>query len=107
MKKLIVGSMLIASVGSFGAFADELTGYISDAHCGAAHDKVSAKNTACIKKCLSSGSDPVLVHEGKVLKFDAANKDMAKAHAGEMVTVNGTVSGDTVNATSIEPAAAK
>ena len=107
MKKLILGSMLVAAVGSFSAFADEWTGYVSDAHCGAAHDKVSAANTACIKKCLGKGSDPVFVYQGKVLKFDPANKDMAEAHAGQMVTVNGTLNGDTVNATSIEPAAAK
>lgn len=104
MKKLVLGSMLVASVGCFGAFAEEMTGYISDSHCGAAHDKVSAANTACIKKCLGSGSDPVFVYQGKVLKFDSANKEMAQAHAGQMVTVNGTMSGDTVNATSIEAA---
>jgi hypothetical protein len=104
MKKLLVGSMLVAAVGAFGAFADEMTGYISDSHCGAAHDKVSAANTACIKKCLSKGSDPVFIYQGKVVKFDPANKEMAQAHAGQMVTVNGTMSGDTINATSIEPA---
>lgn len=102
MKKLIMGSMLIASVGSFAAFADQWTGYISDSHCGAAHDKVSAANTACIKKCLGNGSDPVFVSDGKVLKFDSADKQMAAKHAGQMVTVNGTLNGDTINATSIK-----
>lgn len=104
MKKLLLGSMLVAAVGSFAAMADEWTGYISDAHCGAKHDKVSAANTACIKKCLGSGSDAVFIHDGKVLKFDASNKDMAAAHAGQMVTVNGTLNGDTITATSIDQA---
>ena len=34
MKKLVFASIMAASLCSFGAFADEMTGYISEAHCG-------------------------------------------------------------------------
>ncbi|MBV9762909.1 MAG: hypothetical protein JO340_20280 [Acidobacteriaceae bacterium] len=104
MKKLLFASILTASLCSFGAFADEMTGYISDAHCGAAHSSPSDANTACIKKCLGGGSDPVLVSNGKVIKIDGASKDKAVAHAGENVTVNGTMDGDTLKIDSIQAA---
>jgi hypothetical protein len=104
MKKLIFASFMAASLCSFGAFADEMTGYVSDAHCGAAHSSPSAANTACINKCLKGGSDPVLVSNGKVIKIDAGSKDKAVAFAGENVTVNGTMDGDALKIDTIEKA---
>ena len=104
MKKLIFASILSASLCSFGALADEMTGYISESHCGTAHSSPSAANTACIKKSLNGGSDPVLVSNGKVIKIDASSKDKAVAFAGDNVTINGTLDGDTLKIASIEKA---
>ena len=103
MKILILTSLVAASLCSSVAMADELTGYISDAHCGAKHDKVSAANTKCVVgMCVKGGSDPVLVKDGKVMKFDADSKQKAVAHAGQMVKIDGTADGDTVKINSIE-----
>jgi len=104
MRKLILASTLTISLCSFAAFADDLTGYISDAHCGAAHNAPSAGNTSCINKCLKGGSDPVLVSNGKVMQFDAASKDKAKAFAGDNVKIDGAVDGDVVKINAIEKA---
>ncbi len=104
MKKLVFASVLAASLCSFGAFADELSGYVSDAHCGAAHNSPSAANTQCINKCLKGGSDPVLVSNGKVMKFDADSKEKARAFAGDNVKIDGTVEGDVVKISSIDKA---
>lgn len=104
MKKLIFASIMAASLCSFGAWADTMTGYISESHCGAAHSSPTAANTACVKKCLGGGSDPVLVSDGKVIKIDAASKDQAVAHAGENVTISGTMNGDALKIDSIEKA---
>lgn len=104
MKKLFFASALAVSLCSFVASADEITGYVSDSHCGKAHNAPSEKNTACVNKCLGSGSDPVLVSNGKVMKFDAESKDKAKALAGENVKIDGTMDGDTVKVSSIEKA---
>jgi hypothetical protein len=104
MKKLVLGSILTASLCSFGAFADQMTGYISESHCGTAHSSPSAANTACIKKCLNGGSDPVLVSDGKVIKIDPDSKEKAVAHAGENVTINGSMDGDNLKIESIEKA---
>ncbi len=104
MKKLLFASILTMSFCSVSVFADDITGYISDAHCGAAHNAPSAASTACINKCLKGGSDPVLVKDGKVMTFDSASKDKAQAHAGENVKIDGTMSGDVVTISSIEKA---
>ncbi len=100
MKKLILASALSISLCSVAAFADTMTGYISDAHCGAAHSTVSDANTKCIDACIKK-HDAVLVSDGKVYKIDAASQAKAKELAGKDVTVDGTMSGDTMTVTSI------
>lgn len=102
MKKLVFGSVVAVSLCSFAAFADNLTGYVSESHCAAKHDAPSAANTKCIQTCLKGGSDPVLVSEGKVYKFDAASRDKAIAHAGENVKIDGSLNGDTITISSID-----
>ena len=105
MKKFAMACFLTASLGSVAAFADSWTGYISDAHCGAKHDKVSAANTKCVvDMCIKGGADPVFVYQGKVLKFDADSTAKAKAFAGQEVKIDGTLDGDTVKITSIDKA---
>lgn len=102
MKRFVVSSALALSFFAVGAFAESMTGYISDAHCGTKHHAVSDSNTSCVKACLKGGADAVLVSDGKVYKLDDQSK--AKDYAGQMVTVNGTVNGDTVHVDSISAA---
>jgi hypothetical protein len=101
MKKLVFATILGGSLCCLGAFADDITGYISDAHCGAKHDSVSAANTKCIEGCLKS-SEPVIVADGKVWKVDADSRGKAVAHAGQKVKIDGAVTGDTVKINSID-----
>ena len=105
MKKLILGCCLTALTCSIGAFADQMTGYISDAHCGAKHSSPSAANTKCVKDmCIKGGADPVLVSDGKVIKFDDASKSKAVEFAGQNVKIDGTMDGDMLKVTSISEA---
>jgi hypothetical protein len=104
MKKFVLATFLVASVGSVAAVADSMTGYISEAGCGAKHSAVSAANTKCVDACIKKGSDPVLVSDGKVIKFDADSKEKAKAFAGQSVKIDGTMDGDVVKITSIDKA---
>jgi lantibiotic modifying enzyme len=104
MKKFVLATFLVASVGSVAAVADSMTGYISEAGCGAKHAAVSAANTKCVEACIKKGSDPVLVSDGKVMKFDADSKEKAKAFAGQSVKIDGTMDGDVVKITSIDKA---
>jgi hypothetical protein len=103
MKK---STLLLAALafGSFAASAEQMTGYISEAHCGAKHSTVSEANSKCISGCLKGGSDPVLVSDGKVMKFDAESVAKAKPHAGEMVKIDGKMEGDSIKIDSIETA---
>ena len=103
MKTIVLASILGASI-CLSAFAEDLTGYISDAHCGAKHDSVSDANTKCINGCLKGGADAVLVSNGKVMKFDSESREKAAAHAGQNVKIDGTVTGDTVKINTIEEA---
>ncbi len=84
MKKLVIASLFVASLGSAAAMAEELTGYISDSHCGAKHHEVSEANTKCVTGCLKGG-DPVLVVGDKVMKFDADSAAKAKEFGGQNV----------------------
>jgi hypothetical protein len=105
MKKLIFASVLGASLCSVAAYADDISGYISDAHCGAKHSAPSAANTKCIvDMCMKNGSDPVLVSNGKVMKFDDASKEKAKAFGGQNVKIDGSMTGDLVTVNSIDKA---
>lgn len=105
MKKLFVQSMFGIALVAGAVSAEEITGYVSDSHCGAKHNTVSEKNTKCVKDmCIKGGSDPVLVSNGKVMKFDAASREKAVAMAGENVKVMGTVDGDTIKVDSIDKA---
>lgn len=104
MKKLAFGCFFAVSLFSFAAAAEQMTGYVSESHCGATHSSPSAANTKCIEKCLKGGSDPVLVSDGKVMKFDDESKDKAKAYAGKNVTIDGSMDGNTVKVSSISEA---
>jgi hypothetical protein len=103
MKKIVLASLMAVTLGSFAAMAAELTGYISDAHCGAKHNAVSEANTKCVTGCLKGG-DPVLVVGEKVMKFDADSAAKAKEFGGQDVKIMGSVDGDVVKIDSISKA---
>ncbi len=103
MKKLALACTFLATVGSLSMMAEELTGYISDSHCGAKHHEVSEANTKCVESCLKNG-DPVLVVGDKVMKFDADSAAKAKEFAGQNVKIMASLEGDTVKINSIEKA---
>ncbi|HEX3436870.1 MAG TPA: hypothetical protein VHT24_08885 [Pseudacidobacterium sp.] len=94
---------VLLTLGVAGLSAQSSTtinGFISDAHCGAAHSSPSADAAKCVKGCMKGGSAAVLVSEGKVYKLkgeDAAIKSLA----GQNVTVTGTVDGDTITVASV------
>lgn len=104
MKKLLFSVFATVSLCSFAAFAEQMTGYISDSHCGAAHNSVSEANTKCIEACLKKGSDPVLVSEGKVMRFTPDSAPKARGFAGQEVKIDGSMDGDLVKINSIDKA---
>ena len=97
MKKLAAVTVLALTFASASAFAESLSGFVSDAMCAS---KGKANSAECAAKCIKGGSAPVLVVGDKVYKV--ANPDTLVAHAGHNVTVEGTVSGDTVTVKSVK-----
>lgn len=97
MKKLtFVIVLMLAFVLSVSA-ASKVTGYVSDAGCGAKQGAKAAseKHAACAQKCIKGGAQAVLVtEEGKVYKI--ADQSKVTDHAGHKVTVTAEVDGDTL-----------
>jgi len=79
--------------------AAEFKGFVEDTACAS---KAGMKdNAACAQKCIKGGSPAVLVAEdGKVYKI--ANQDKIVAHAGEKVTVNGSLKDDTITVETVQ-----
>ncbi len=99
MKKLVVLFALAAA----SAFAAEVNGFIADSHCGAKHEAGTAADAKCSQGCIKKGADAVLVtKDGTVYKIASDSQDKAKEFAGKAVTVNGSVSGDTLTIQSIQ-----
>jgi hypothetical protein len=92
MRKLTATWVLAAAV----SFGGELTGWISDATCGAANAKADSGSRECAKSCIKGGAAPVFVSDqgGKVYKL-AGKVEEAKAHLDYKVKVRGEVKGDT------------
>jgi hypothetical protein len=85
------------------AFADNLKGVISEAHCTTKHAVASEGAKKCVTGCIKKGSTPVLVSEGKVYKFADASK-VTEAMYGANVVVDGKVDGETITITTIKTA---
>jgi hypothetical protein len=101
MKKLAAVTALALSFAASGAFAETLTGYVSDAMCAADPHKVSsADHAACAQKCIKGGEKPVLVVDGKTV-YTITNPDTLVPHAGHKVTVEGDVKGGSLTVKSV------
>lgn len=92
MKKLIAIALLTFSFTA-SAMAAEFKGFVEDTAC--AGKPGMAGDAECAKKCIKGGSPAVLVGvDGKIYKI--SNQAKIVAHAGENVTVTGTLKGDTI-----------
>ena len=78
-----------------------MTGWISDADCGAKN--ANAEGADCAKACIKKGAAAVLVVDGKVYTIKGDGKQYAD-HAGKEVKVTGMVEGESIEIKSIEPA---
>jgi hypothetical protein len=101
MKKLLALTALAFSLTSASAFAESLTGVVADAMCAKDAAKASSPDhAACAKKCIKGGEPAVLIVGSKV--YAVSNPDKLTAFAGKTVTVDGTVSGDTLTVNSVK-----
>jgi hypothetical protein len=100
LKKLAILVVLGTSFSCFAANAAELTGYVSDAKCGAKGS--SEAHAKCADKCVKSGAAAVFVADGKVYKIDADDQAKVTDHVGHKVTIDGKIDGDTIKVDSVK-----
>lgn len=101
MKKLVALTTLAFSLGAASAFAETLTGTVSDAMCAGDTAKASKPDhEACAKKCIKGGEKPVLIVGEKV--YTITNPDTLVPHAGHHVTVDGDVNGSALTVKSVK-----
>ena len=92
MKKYLSLLVFFVSITVFAADNGKWTGYISDSHCGAAGN--NAGHAACAKKCIGEGYAPVFVVGDKVYAISDPKK--VDEFIGDKVTIEGSISGDTI-----------
>lgn len=79
------------------------SGVLTCSVCGAKHDKrMNQSAGGCTKICLKKGASYALVDGDKVYKLQG-NEEYLDKYAGERVTVSGTLNGDTLQVSSVEP----
>ena len=84
---LMVSLMVWASPKS-----SKMTGWVSDAMCGAKGD--NASHAACAKKCIGGGEKVVFVTDKDKKVMQVANQDSLKDHAGEHVSIEASTTAD-------------
>ena len=101
MKKLVSLAVIAFSLASASAFAETLTGVVSDAMCAKNPAKASSpEHAACAAKCIKGGSPAVLIVDGRV--YQVSNPDKIASFAGEKITVDGLVSAGTITVSSVK-----
>ena len=78
------------------AVGTDLTGWISDASCGASNANSTAASRECARNCINNGAAPVFVTDGDNKVYKIAGKTDVKAHLDGKVKVKGEVKGDTL-----------
>jgi hypothetical protein len=98
MRRIIAVTLLTMGIAASG-LAAEFKGFVEDEMCASKADMKG--NATCAKSCVGGGSPAVLVTEdGKVYKI--SNQAKIASHAGENVTVTGSLKGDTLTIDSVK-----
>ncbi len=79
------------------------TGKISDSMCGLKHMMPGGDKT-CTQSCIKEGSKYVLADEAHNKVYQLSDQKAAAQYPGEAVKVTGSLKGDTIQVSSIEPA---
>jgi hypothetical protein len=99
MKKLIGSAIFAMSFTALSAFGASMTGFVADSTCAAKGKGGQEAHADCAAKCIKGGAAPVLVVGDKVYKV--SNPDMLAPKAGMKVTVDASVSGDTITVSKV------
>lgn len=94
----LMASMSLAKTKEHAAKSkkETITGWISDAKCGAKF------NADCAKKCADAGQKLVVLSEKDKKVYEVANQDAVKAHAGHHVRVTATDDNGTLHVDKVQ-----
>lgn len=99
-KRIVIFCAAMAICCGMSLAADSsFKGVVSDSMCGVKHGAAGAGSVKCVEGCVSRGAKYVLVSDGKVYQLDS--QDKFKGMGGKEVTVNGTLSGDSIAVSSV------
>ena len=104
----ILGTATLAATASLALAADTMTGWVTEAHCGA--KGASANHKECGAKCVKEGQKVAFYDEKtkKVYNFDADCQKPMEGMMAQEVTLSGvTMKDGAVHAAKAEPVAAK
>ncbi|MBV8206517.1 MAG: hypothetical protein JO041_06980 [Acidobacteria bacterium] len=79
-----------------------MTGWVMDAKCGA--KMANEKGAACAKRCVERGEAVVFVDDKDQSVLKVSNQDALKSHAGEHVTVSGSVDSGSLHVDNVSAA---
>jgi len=97
----LIGLIAFSAAALFAQSATQsFSGTVSDSMCGAHHMMKNATPAQCTRECVKQGSDYALVVGSKVYTLKGDKTQLDK-FAGEKVTVNGNVSGNTITVKSV------
>ena len=80
----------------------KMTGWVVDEKCGAR--VANEHGSACAKKCVQAGQPVVFVDDKDQNVLKVSNQDALKSHAGEHVTVSGSVDNGTLKVDNVAAA---
>lgn len=81
-----------------------MTGWISDASCGAGNATAEKASRECAERCIKSGAAPVFVSDADQKVYKIAGNVKVVEHLQHKVQVTGDVKGDTITIKEIKKA---
>lgn len=88
---------------SDAAQGQTFSGMITDSQCGARHNRYSGKRPAdCARMCVQNGSKYLLIN-GDQKNILEGNEPALNHMAGQRATVTGTLTGDTIKVSAVDP----
>ena len=108
MKRLTLVALALLLTGALALPAlaagqgGQWTGWITDEHCGAKGANAGHKD--CGVKCYNDGSKLVFYNNADKKLYKIDKQEVAKEHLGHEVTINGTVTGDSIMVETIKQA---
>ena len=100
---LLLGSSLTFA-GTVKAGTKTFVGNISDSMCGLTHMMPGKSDKECTQECVKAGSKYVLADLAAKKVYQLSDQTKPEEFAGQKVKVTGTLKGDTIDVTAIEPA---